>query len=311
MDQYNGLMPVRKAIGATSHDVVNSIRRILGAAKAGHTGTLDPSASGLLVMTLGRATKLTQFLTDWDKSYRAEIVLGAVSNTLDAAGNIRAGGTVPVMTEKEFKTFLEKHFTGRVTQKVPAYSAVKVGGRELYKYARKGVEIDSPSREIEIKSLSMVFYDPPRFTVVIRCSKGTYIRTLADDIGRELTCGAYLNALERLSVGPFTSDSALTLDEIAVEHERGALEKHIVPIERALDFPVIRVRNHLRETVRHGGFPEAEDIIEWTGDFVPGQLISMADESGDIMAIGKSKCNAASLKEAKMGDFFAYVRVLI
>jgi tRNA pseudouridine55 synthase len=311
MGQYNGLMPVRKAIGATSHDVVNSLRRIIGAGKAGHTGTLDPSASGLLVMTLGRATKLTQFLTDWDKSYRAEIVLGAVSNTLDAAGNIQPGGIVPVMTEKEFRTFLEEHFTGRLTQKVPAYSAVKVGGRELYKYARQGVEIDSPSREIEIKSLTLVSYDPPRFTAEIRCSKGTYIRSLADDIGRELGCGAYLNALERLSVGPFSSDAALTLDEVAAEHQRGSLEKHIVPIEQALDFPVVRVRNQVRETMRHGGFPEADDILEWTGDFAPGQLISMADERGDIMAIGKSKCTAASLKATKTGDFFAYVRVLI
>lgn len=310
MDRYNGLLPVHKDAGMTSHDVIYKLRRITKAKKVGHTGTLDPGASGLLLICFGRATKLTQFLTEWGKSYRATIFLGATSDTLDADGSITPGGDVPDLDRAEIDSIL-KEFSGRITQKVPAYSAVKVDGRELYKYARKGVEVETPSREVEISELEPVAFDPPRLEVMVRCSKGTYIRVLADDIGRKIGCGGYLKALVRSSLGPFELEEALTLAEVEELHKLGNLNDSVVPIQDILDFPVISIRNRARETIKNGGMPGLKDIIGHRGDFQPGDLISMADELGEIMAIGKSNCATGEFRTGKKSDFFSYVRVLI
>jgi tRNA pseudouridine55 synthase len=310
MDRYNGLLPVHKEAGMTSHDVIYKLRRITDARKVGHTGTLDPGASGLLLICFGRATKLTQFLTEWDKSYRATITLGATSDTLDADGTITPGTNIPELSRGEIESILSE-FTGRITQKVPAYSAVKVDGRELYKYARKGVEVETPSREVEISELELINFDPPQLEVMVRCSKGTYIRVLADDMGRKIGCGAYLQSLVRCSLGPFELECALSLTDVEKRHESGSLEKSVIPIQDILDFPVISIRNGARDTIKNGGMPGRSDIIGHYGDFQPGDLISMADELGEIMAIGKSKCATRDFRSGKTSDFFSYVRVLI
>jgi tRNA pseudouridine55 synthase len=310
MDRYNGILPVHKETGMTSHDVIYKMRGITGAKKVGHTGTLDPLASGLLLISIGRATKLTQFLTEWDKSYRAEITLGGTSDTLDSEGEITPGDIVPEVAESEMAKIFSR-FTGRIAQKVPSYSAVKVDGRELYKYARRGVKVESPQREVEIKRLELDSYDPPRLSISVSCSKGTYIRTLADDIGREIGCGGYLSSLERQSIGPFELSSALKLDEVETQHKAGILEESIIPIEEVLDFPVINLRERARGTIRNGGILSADDIIGCRGEFQPGDLICMADELGKIMAIGKSKCDTAVFRSQKSSDCFSYVRVLI
>jgi len=310
MDRYNGIMPVYKEAGLTSHDVIYKLRRIIGKQKVGHTGTLDPLASGLLLICLGRATKLTRFLTEWDKSYLAEITLGAVSDTLDADGQINETGQRPDFSENEILSILDK-FKGNITQKVPAYSAVKVRGRELYKYARKGQTVETPSREVEIKNLELSLFDGRLIKVNVTCSKGTYIRVLADDIGRELGCGGYVSALQRNKIGPFDICQALHLAEIEKNHEEDSLEKHIVSIERILDFPVIRIRNRARKLIKNGGLPDIDDIVEHSGHLSVGRLISVASESGEIMAIGKSKVDNVSFLAREKRNFFSYVRVLI
>lgn len=310
MDRYNGILPVRKESGMTSHDVIYKMRKITGAKKVGHTGTLDPMASGLLLISLGRATKLTQFLTEWDKSYFAEITLGGISATLDGEGPITNGGEVPDLSESELAAILNR-FTGRITQKVPAYSAVKVDGRELYKYARKGVEVETPSREVEITRLELNSFDLPQLSITVSCSKGTYIRVLADDIGREIGCGGYLSNLARQSIGPFNISGALTLEEVESRHSELNLDEAVVPIEQILDFPVISIRNQARETIKNGGIPATADIIGHSGEFASGDLISMADEMGEVLAIGKSRCDAVVFASRKVRDFFSYVRVLI
>lgn len=310
MDRYSGILPVCKKPGMTSHDVVHRVRTVTGASKVGHTGTLDPMASGLLLLCLGPATKLTQFLSGWDKCYAAEVTLGKVSDTLDADGEISYGGPIPELSEAEIAATLDK-FTGLISQKVPAYSAVKQGGRRLYKMARKGKSVDAPERTVEIKSLILREYYPPRLTLEVSCSKGTYIRTLADDIGRELGCGGYLSSLERLSVGRFELDSALTIDEVRQRHLDGSLDSAVVPMEQVIDFPCVKLREEARETIRNGGIPGESDILDWRGEFSPGDLISVVDESGHIMAIGKSRCDIASAQAQKDKEFFSYVRVLI
>ncbi len=310
MDRYSGILPVRKKPGMTSHDVVHRVRTVTGEAKVGHTGTLDPMASGLLLLCLGPATKLTQFLSGWDKRYLAEVTLGKTSDTLDADGEIVEGGPVPQLTDAEIVDVLRK-FTGVISQKVPAYSAVKQGGRRLYKMARRGKSVDAPERTVEIKALELRAYESPKLTVEVACSKGTYIRTLADDIGRELGCGGFLSSLERLAVGRFEVDSALTIDDIRERHRDGTLDSAVVPMEEVVDFPCVKLREEARETIRHGGVPGESDIIDWRGEFMPGDLISVVDETGQIMAIGKSRCDTASARAQKGQEFFSYVRVLI
>jgi tRNA pseudouridine55 synthase len=310
MDRYNGVLPVNKDPGMTSHDVVSRLRRITGQKKIGHTGTLDPQATGLLLTCFGRATKLSQFLTGLDKLYWAEITLGAVSDTFDGNGKIEEKGTAPYLTKVELQDLL-KRFTGRISQKVPAYSAVRVGGRALYKQAREGMQTDRPERKVEIKSIDIISIDMPHLTLRVHCSKGTYIRSLADDIGREIGCGGYLSALERRSVGRFNIETALTLDDVAARWDAGSFADTIWPIEKALDFPTINIRNRTAEAVKHGINLSGEDIISWDRDFRTGDLISVADERGDILAIGKSKRDASRLKADGIGDFFSYMRVLI
>ncbi len=310
MDRYSGILPVRKKPGMTSHDVVHRVRTVTGEGKVGHTGTLDPMASGLLLLCLGPATKLTQFLSGWDKRYLAEVTLGKTSDTLDADGELTEGGPVPKLTDADIVTVLER-FTGVISQKVPAYSAVKQGGRRLYKMARRGKSFEAPERTVEIKSLELRACESPRLQVEVECSKGTYIRSLADDIGRELGCGGYLSSLERLAVGRFEVDDALTIDEIRERHQAGTLGEAVTPMERVVDFPYVKLREEARETIRHGGIPGEDDILDWRGEFSQGDLISVVDEAGQIMAIGKSRCDTASARAQKGREFFSYVRVLI
>ncbi|MCK5126712.1 MAG: tRNA pseudouridine(55) synthase TruB [candidate division Zixibacteria bacterium] len=310
MEHLDGILPVYKDEGMTSHDVIYCLRRILGQKKIGHTGTLDPMASGLLLVCLGRATKLTQFLSDWDKAYLAELTLGQTSDTLDGEGQLSAIMPVPDLTESDILGMLDK-FTGRIVQKVPAYSAVKVAGKELYKYARKGVDVETPEREVTIEKIDLISYTNPLMQIEVSCGKGTYIRTLADDIGREIGCGAYLSGLKRIRVASHTIEKALSIAEVELQFKAGKLHESILSMAEMLSFPMISVNHRAVETIRHGGIPEHQDIIDCQGSFIPGDLISMADEYGEILAIGKSKCSDDAMATVDRDKFFSYVRVLI
>jgi tRNA pseudouridine55 synthase len=267
-------------------------------------------ASGLLLLCLGRATKLTQFLTGWDKRYLAEVTLGKTSNTLDADGTIVDAGKVPEIDREELTAIMTK-YVGRISQRVPAYSAVKRRGRRLYKLARSGEPIRTPERTVEIQALDLVSMDLPRFVIDVRCSKGTYIRALAADIGEAIGCGGYLSSLQRLAVGPVVLDAALTIDEVRECHESGNLNSAIISSEDIVDFPKIRFRERAREAIRHGRIPSGDDILSWNGEFSSGELLSFVDESGSIMAIARSNCEKGTAREQGDRNFFSYVRVLI
>ena len=310
MDRLDGILPVYKDAGMTSHDVIYCLRRIMGRQKIGHTGTLDPMASGLLLICMGRATKLTQFLTDWDKSYEGELTLGKTSDTLDGDGIVTQSGTEPNVSIEDIEKILKK-YTGTFEQQVPAYSAVKVNGKELYKYARKGQDVAAPVRKVEIAAIDLVSYEKPRLTIRVDCGKGTYIRTLADDIGRDLGCGAYLSRLKRTRVGSHTIDDALTLEQVTKARELGNLAEWVLPMQSIIGFPMIMLRNSARPLVQNGGVPDTGDIINCQGDFIEGDLIGMADEAGELLAIGKSKCHVSALATESGRDYFSYVRVLI
>jgi tRNA pseudouridine55 synthase len=201
-----------KPSGITSNHALQKARRLLGAAKAGHTGTLDPLASGLLPLTFGEATKYSADLLDADKAYEARLQLGVRTTTADAEGEVLERRPVAV-TREQFDKLL-KHFTGSIAQVPPMHSALKRDGRALYEYAREGVEVERAPRQVRIERLDVVQWDEDQPEVAVDCSKGTYVRVLAEDIGAALGCGAHLAALRRVRVGTLTLDAAVTLEQL-------------------------------------------------------------------------------------------------
>ena len=209
----NGFVVIDKPAGITSHDVVSRVRRILGTRKVGHTGTLDPFATGVLPVAVNDGTKCIPFLDEGHKTYEALLRLGIATDTLDMTGTILSESTPDSITREQFISSLTG-FTGAISQIPPMYSAIKQNGQPLYKLARQGVEVERKARDVEIYSLELLSFDPPHASIRVVCSRGTYVRTLADDIGRTLGCGAALQELRRTSSGPFRIENAVTLPEL-------------------------------------------------------------------------------------------------
>lgn len=227
----DGILNVRKEKGYTSHDVVAKLRGILGQKKIGHTGTLDPDATGVLPVCLGKATKVCEFLTDKQKTYVARVRLGVVTDTQDMTGRILEEH--PVLATLEQIREAAEDFVGEIWQMPPMYSAVKVDGRRLYELARQGVEVERKKRRITVYSCEVSDYSPEdgEFTMRVECSRGTYIRTLCHDIGQRLSCGGAMASLVRVRVGMFELDQALTLSEISRRAGEGTLEEAVMPID--------------------------------------------------------------------------------
>ncbi len=201
-----------KPQGMSSNGALQTAKRLLEAAKAGHTGTLDPMATGLLPLTFGEATKFSQMLLDADKGYEATVQLGVETDTGDAEGKRIA--TAPVAVSREAIERALEAFRGEIEQVPPMYSALKVAGKPLYEYARDGIELERAPRRVTVHALELVDAEAERFRIRVRCSKGTYIRTLAIDLGRALGCGAHLSALRRTRIGPFEVASAVSLPSL-------------------------------------------------------------------------------------------------
>jgi tRNA pseudouridine55 synthase len=211
-DALSGVLLLDKPAGPSSNAVLQRAKRLLGAQRAGHTGTLDPMASGLLVLAFGEATKFAGGLLEADKSYRATLKLGERTATGDAEGAVLSRAEVSV-GDADLRTALER-FRGEIEQTPPMYAAIKHGGRPLYAYARRGESVDRAPRRVAIRRLDLEAFERDTATLTIECSKGTYIRALADDIGEALGCGAHLAALVRLAVGPFTLEQGIGLDAL-------------------------------------------------------------------------------------------------
>ena len=221
----DGLVVVDKAAGWTSHDVVAKCRGIFGQRRIGHSGTLDPDATGVLLVGLGRVTRLLRFLTDLPKSYVGEVVFGAETSTLDAAGEVTATHDMAVTAEDAAKA--AQDFVGRIKQIPPMVSAVKVGGKRLHQLAREGVEVERAPREVEVHRLDLAPTDDPLvYRIEVDCSSGTYIRTLAADLGTALGGGAHLRALRRTAIGSFTLADAHWLDALEVLSPADALRDY-------------------------------------------------------------------------------------
>ena len=223
-----GLLLIDKPAGPTSHDVIRQLRRLSGIRRIGHAGTLDPLATGLLLVCLGRATRLLEYLLDQPKRYEAAVRLGQSTDTFDAQGAIVAEKPVDVTT-RDIEEALER-FRGPIVQYAPAYSAVKRDGVPLYKLARQGVQVERPARVVTIYDLEMRSWQDPMLHLDVTCSSGPYIRSLADDLGNVLGCGGHISALRRLEVGTFSVEQALTLEELDGENWL----EHLLPPDTAV-----------------------------------------------------------------------------
>jgi tRNA pseudouridine55 synthase len=211
-----GLLLIDKPAGPTSHDVIQKLRRLSGIRRIGHAGTLDPLATGLLLVCLGRATRLLEYLLDQPKRYEAAVRLGQSTDTFDAQGTVVAEKPVDI-TEVDIEKALDS-FRGPIVQHAPAYSAVKRNGVPLYKLARQGVEVERPSRKVTIYNLEICSWQKPLLHLDVTCSSGTYIRSLADDLGQTLACGGHISALRRTEVGSFSIKEAVTLEELGSDN---------------------------------------------------------------------------------------------
>jgi len=303
----NGVLTMKKESGWTSHDVVAKIRHLLGGVKVGHAGTLDPAATGVLPLLIGRGTRIAEYLVEWDKEYRAVLRLGETTDTQDATGTVLARCTTDAVTPEAIHAAVDR-FRGPIEQMPPMYSAVKVGGVPLYKSARAGKTIARDARTIVIHTLEVEGIQGRDVTLRIVCSKGTYVRTLCADIGAVLAVGGHMLALERRRVGPLTIDHALTVDEVVTRHALGRLGDDLLSLDRALDqLGIAVVDEQTAGHVRHGAPVPTDKILRWEGaaDVKLGSQapVRIHDTEGCLVAIGKCPDN--------LGDALKIEKVLI
>ena len=248
----SGVLVIDKPVGLTSHDVVQIIRRGTGIRRAGHTGTLDPRASGVLVVLVGPAVRLSEYVSASDKRYQATIRLGSSTDTYDSEGRVTNRASVDHLTEDNFFDILQT-FVGEIEQVPPPFSAVKVKGRKAYEMAREGEEVDLAPRKIQVYSLDILEWAPPEVVVDVYCSSGTYVRSLANDLGKSLGTGAHLIGLRRTKSGRFTLRDAVPLRRLKEAFDSGDWYKYLIPAADALgDWPIVELDADQVELVRHG-----------------------------------------------------------
>ena len=303
---YDGMINVCKEKGFTSHDVVAKLRGILHQKRIGHTGTLDPDATGVLPVCLGKGTKLCDMITDRDKTYRAVMLLGRTTDTQDISGQILSENEVHV-GENEVRDAAAA-FVGDYMQVPPMYSAIKVDGKKLYELARAGQEIQRKPRHVVIHSLEITDVQLPYVTMEVCCSKGTYIRTLCQDIGEKLGCGACMTELVRLKVGSFDMADAFTLSQIQAMADLGEKEvnSHIVTVEEMLsDYPKFQTTDAASDKMLANGNWLPKDVTEAAGDSSKTELkdglqVRMYSSTGDFTAVYQYIAAKNSLKNIKM-----------
>jgi tRNA pseudouridine55 synthase len=285
-----GVILVDKTEGCTSHDVVLALRALLRLAAVGHTGTLDPAATGLLLACAGNATKLSPYLSGQDKEYVGTVTFGAVTDSLDASGTVIERRPVGGRVDEAKVRDAMKSLTGEIEQTPPMTSAVKVGGVRLHRLARRGVEVPRPARVVTVHSFDLTGCGPATADFRVVCSSGTYVRSLAADLGERLGCGGHLSRLRRVRVGRFSVDDALTVDEMASRGREATLAGALIPPARALDFlPYVALDAAGLDALRHGGRARAGSILQWSPGLTeaPG-VIRVLDEGGALHAIGSA-----------------------
>ena len=282
-NNINGIINIYKEAGFTSFDVVAKLRGITGQRKIGHTGTLDPDATGVLPVVLGNATKLVDMLTDKEKEYVAEFLLGKTTDTQDISGTVLTESEVSCSTE-DVRDAIES-FVGDIMQVPPMYSALKVDGKRLYELAREGKTVERKSRPVKIISISDIRIDVPNVSMRVRCSKGTYIRTLCHDIGEKLGCGAVMTSLERTASGMHDLSTALKLSEIQELKDSGKLKEAVIPVDTVFaEYASVKLSGEMLRVALNGNMLEKKDI----------EMLISGDGSRDKLRVYKDS-----------GEFFA------
>lgn len=292
----NGVLLVDKEAGETSYDVVRRVKRLSAVRKVGHAGTLDPFSTGLLIVMLGQGTKLMPYLMAGSKRYRAEIRLGVETDTYDPEGRVVQERPVPKMRETDVLNALER-FLGEIEQLPPAFSAVRVDGTRAYKLARKGMDVQLQTRRVVVHAIDLLSITLPLLSVEVHCSAGTYLRSLAHDLGELLGTGAHLVGLRRMTSGSFQVEDAVESRLLVGRNGRDELKERLVPLARALpDMRTIRVGRSLADRIRNGYQPAGVEILpasetpETAGTHV--QLLC----DGELVAIVETTPNASGGK---------------
>jgi tRNA pseudouridine55 synthase len=277
-----GILLIDKPQGWTSHDVVAKARGICRQRRIGHTGTLDPMATGLLVLCLGRATRLVEYMAAHEKRYEGEVLLGVTTDTDDAEGQVIARADVPVLTPADLRR-LEARFTGTISQVPPAYSAVKVDGQRAYSLARRGGDVALAARSVRIDAIRLEQTSPGRLSIALDCGPGTYVRSIARDIGVELECGAHLASLRRLRVGRFDVTEAMTLEQLDAAAAASRLDDVLLaPDEGVAELPAAILSRDRAGALRSGVVLELEDVRT-----ASDTIVRVYDSSGYFIATGQ------------------------
>jgi tRNA pseudouridine55 synthase len=310
----DGFLNINKPAGWTSHDVVARLRSLLKVKKVGHTGTLDPAATGVLPICLGKATKLARLLTETDKEYRAVMRLGETTDTQDATGKVLIRRAVEGLTEDRVREAMAS-FRGEIRQLPPMYSAVKVDGQPLYKAARAGREVERAERTVVIRRLDLIRMEGNDVTFEVTCSKGTYVRTLCEDIGERLGVGAHLNHLVRTRSGPFRIEDSMTVPEVEAAAREGRIRDRVLAAGRVLkDFPSVSVTHLGARLLLHGTPIGMQALGRLPKEFKTGQPVLVYNVAGDLIALAEAlveRTEAPDSGPAGDRDLFKLDKVLV
>lgn len=278
----DGVLIMNKPSGWTSHDVVQKARGLLRERRIGHTGTLDPSATGVLVLCIGKATRIAHYLEAQEKEYRARMRLGVITDTLDADGTVVETRSYERPSREELQAIL-RDFTGTIDQRPPAFSALKVNGVPAYRLARQGKPVDLRIRQVQVHRLDLLAYDDPFVELEIVCSKGLYVRSLCADIGERVGSGAHLAGLVRTRSGRFLIKDALTMEELEYRTRRGDIANALISLDNALsEYPSVEIGPDDARRVRHG------NAVDWPGGPEQPELVRVHEKGKGLIALGKA-----------------------
>lgn len=279
------MIVVDKPEGLTSHDVVNRVRRLVSTRKVGHLGTLDPIATGVLPLVVGRATRLAQFFAAGDKIYDAHIHFGQATNTYDRAGSLLGEAIEPRFTRDQLEAELAA-FQGKIRQTPPPFSAKKIGGTPAYRLARKQVVVELPPVEVEVHSIELLDFDGTTAHVRVHCSAGTYLRSIAHELGRRLGCGAFLQDLRRTASGEFTENDSRTLETLEAMSRAGRLGEALIPASQLLpQFPAAPVNSVTASQIRQGKDFRLSPFLAKPDR----KYVKAIGPEGDLIAIGEAR----------------------
>ena len=321
-----GIVNIYKEKGYTSHDVIYRLRKLTHIQKIGHTGTLDPMACGVLPVCFGKATKVCELITDWNKTYVAEMKLGVITDSQDITGNIikEYGNDEVMKLSPEHVREIILSFIGDIEQVPPMFSAKKINGQKMYDLARKGIEVEREAKKVKVLDIKILSLNLPEIRIEVTCSKGTYIRTICHDIGIKLGIGAVMTSLERTKVGIFDIEKAVTIDEFTESFEKNDFSDNITGIDRLfLKYPEIILRPRDEIPVRHGNFISVSDYLndneladgnisddkninEINSDLINAENNILKNSISEIYRIYSPSGDFLALYEIKNGDFRPY-----